>query len=272
MEDKLLTIITSLYRTTDEELNKIKRYYDEINSIPWIEFIILSDNPEMDNHFESILGDRFVKSQKNLGKFKRLLTYIAQDNNVSGKWIQVYDSDDILELEYLNNELRDILSYEDDNVIIKHRYMLDHKKIVTPKRNIVGNYAMLYPTRYMKQIPTNVDRADIWDDVLFISALYNLGCNLKLNKDIHPYYRYIKNNGQSTLDLHSTEEQVEWYISSLEQAALVWKQVNVNKRDKYWLPPYLLMFEKHQVKATSWNTKDNQNRLKNIKHELKHYN
>ena len=271
MKEILLTFITSIYDLKEEELLRLKEYSRELNSIPWIEFKILSDNPNKNDYFKKILGNDFVLSNVNEGKFKRISNFI-NSNLVNGKWIQVFDPDDKLELDFLTNELKNTLSEIEEEYIIKHRYTVDDGKVITPRSNVNGSYSLLLPTKYMKKIPGNLKRVDVWDDILFVSALYQQGCTRKLVKEIPPYYHYFRNQGESTLNKHSSKEEVDQYISNLEKAVFVWKQINNNHEYKNWLQPYPLMFEKQQLKKTDFFTKEVKTDLKKLKKELKIYN
>lgn len=247
---KALTLIYTLHNPTDDDLEKISQVIFS-NREDFVDIVVISDNPELNEFFSKNLPDRkrfkfkFVPCKVNKRKNRQIFDNL---NTVKTKFFKICDPDDRIDIRKLNQQLILLEKYPDNSLILhkqnSERTLLKLKLRYKHYKERSHNSNTIYPTNIFKGYPQHKDFL-IWsDDFIGFWALVN-GCEAIKSKI--DFYINIRHNGISTTK--SNHESNQFYYDSITFIEESIKLVGNNKEK-------LLKFKHITGKPNKWFFKE----------------
>lgn len=236
----VLTIVNPSEREIDNYMHSFEKINDHFKSKAFFpaEFIILSDNPELDESLEK----RIKKLSKNLNNFYyypckenkvRLGQVFNKIDKINGKFIKTCDPDDYLDPDKTIHFIENFLPKTKGDEIIIHSYnrvfgfdihyetidFVEHKIFFM---NNSYNPNSIYPTSIMRKIDWKKNIL-IWSDDLLGFLLIKNGAKLLAARN-HYFYINLAHGGVSTTKLFHSNDR--FYNDSIEFLKCAISEIN----------------------------------------------
>ncbi len=183
---KILTLLITYHNKTEEEVKRILSslsfYNKELIEVMWIYREIDDGVLEIINSFKDSLSLNIIKvesGRKNM-KIKRA-SLLAE-----GKYIQVIDPDDVIDVNNLNEFVLEIQNNEEDVILNTHIQNGVLKETYLPK-----NHSFIFKKELLDYVEVEIYDNIVSQDIYFCNLLF-LSSNTFVYKN-KPFYHYIIN-------------------------------------------------------------------------------